>query len=329
VGVFKKLYAESWGPRLEYILRNTILSLLEYPNSTMLGIMRILTDTDFRTKVINRLTDPVVKSFWLNEYNKMQEKQRTEAISPIQNKVGQFLSSSIIRNIVGQPISSVNMRWAMDHHKIVIVNLSKGKIGEDNSALLGSMMITKFQLDAMSRADIAEKERVDFYLFVDEFQNFATSAFATILSEARKYHLSLTIANQYINQMPEDVRDAVFGNVGSIASFQVGFDDADYLQSQFNEDVLPNDLLQLPRGSIYTKLLVDSMPTNTFSANTYPPIHVEDGEKIQEKIVKVSRERYGKSRAFVEEKIKKWSESYGSDEPTPRKKEGEKKITRE
>lgn len=323
VGVFKKLYAESWGPRLEYILRNTILSLLEYPNSTMLGIMRILTDTEFRNKVINRITDPVVKSFWINEYNKMQEKQRTEAISPIQNKVGQFLSSSIIRNIVGQPVSSVNMRWAMDNHKIVIVNLSKGKIGEDNSALLGSMMITKFQLDAMSRADIPEKERVDFYLFVDEFQNFATSAFATILSEARKYHLSLTIANQYINQMPEDVRDAVFGNVGSIASFQVGFDDADYLQSQFNEEVMPNDLLQLSRGSIYIKLLVDNMPTNTFSANTYPPIQVDDAETKRIKITKVSRERYGKNRAFVEEKIKKWAETMGQETPkiSPKKKE--------
>jgi hypothetical protein len=253
----------------------------------------------------------------------MQEKQRTEAISPIQNKVGQFLSSSIIRNIVGQPVSSVNMRWAMDNHKIVIVNLSKGKIGEDNSALLGSMMITKFQLDAMSRADIPEKERVDFYLFVDEFQNFATSAFATILSEARKYHLSLTIANQYINQMPEDVRDAVFGNVGSIASFQVGFDDADYLQSQFNEEVMPNDLLQLSRGSIYIKLLVDNMPTNTFSANTYPPIQVDDAETKRIKITKVSRERYGKNRAFVEEKIKKWAETMGQETPkiSPKKKE--------
>lgn len=311
VGVFKKLYAESWGPRLEYILRNTILSLLEYPNSTMLGIMRILTDTDFRTKVVNRITDPVVKAFWLSEYNKMQDRQRTEAISPIQNKVGQFLSSTIIRNIVGQPISSINMRWAMDHRKIVVVNLSKGKIGEDNSALLGSMMITKFQLDAMSRADIPEKERIDFYLFVDEFQNFATSAFATILSEARKYRLSLTIANQYIAQMPEDVRDSVFGNVGSLVSFQVGYDDADYLQSQFNEEVTPNDLLQLPRGSVYTKLLVDNMPTTMFSANTYPPVHVDGGEEVREKVIKVSRERYGKKKEVVEEKIKRWADTIG------------------
>jgi hypothetical protein len=253
----------------------------------------------------------------------MTEKQRTEAISPIQNKVGQFLSSSIIRNIVGQPISSINIRWAMDHKKIMIVNLSKGKIGEDNSALLGSMMITKFQLDAMSRADIPEQDRVDFYLFVDEFQNFATSAFATILSEARKYHLNLTIANQYINQIPEDVRDAVFGNVGSIVSFQVGFDDAEYLQSQFNEEVTPNDLLQLHRGSIYIKLLVDNMPTNTFSANTYPPIQVDDAETKRIKIMKVSRERYGKNRAFVEEKIKKWTETMAQEKTKQPKKEND------
>ncbi len=325
VGVFKKLYAESWGPRLEYILRNTILSLLEYPNSTMLGIMRILTDEEFRAKVVNKISDPVVKTFWLTEYNKFSEKQRIEAISPIQNKVGQFLSSNIVRNIVGQPKSAFSLRWAMDNKKIVVVNLSKGKIGEDNSALLGSMIITKFQLDAMSRANIEEKDRVDFYLYVDEFQNFATNAFATILSEARKYRLNLAIANQYITQMPEEVRDAVFGNVGTIVAFQVGFDDGEVLSSQFNETVIPADLLQLPRGSVYMRMLVDNMPTDAFSAHTSPPVTVADDMAGREKVMKVSRERYGTKKELVEEKIKKWTESFATPEP-PRKgpRDGEK-----
>jgi hypothetical protein len=239
VGIFKKLYAESWGPRLEHILRNTILTLLETPNATMLGITRMLQDYDYRQKIIKKIEDPIVKNFWLSEFERLTEKQRMEAISPVLNKVGQFLSSSIVRNIVGQPKSEIDLRFAMDHQRIVIVNLSKGKIGEDNSALLGSMIITKFQLDAMSRANIPERDRVDFYLYIDEFQNFATDAFATILSEARKYKLNLTIANQYIAQMPDEVRDAVFGNVGSLLSFQLGFDDAEHLSGQFSEEVLP------------------------------------------------------------------------------------------
>src|SRR3989338_8889518 len=254
VGIFKKIYADSWGPRLEHILRNTILALLEYPGTTMLGITRILQDDDFRKKVVKKIEDPVVKSFWLDEFAKMQDKFRIEAISPIQNKVGQFLSSPTIRNIVGQPKSTIDLRFAMDKGKIVIINLSKGKIGEDNSALLGAMFITKFQLDAMSRANVPEKDRKDFYLYVYEFQNFATDSFATILSEARKYKLNLTMANQYIAQMPEEVRDAVFGNVGSVLALQLGFDDAEYFSNQFSEDVLPNGIVSLPKYTAYTKL---------------------------------------------------------------------------
>ena len=251
LGVFKKLYADSWGPRLEHILRNTILALIEFPNTSILGIPRMLVDADFRRKVVKNVTDPMVKSFWLDEFEKMPDRQRTEAISPIQNKVGQFLSSPVIRNIVGQVKSSLDLRFAMDRGKIIIVNLSKGKIGEDNSALLGAMLITKFQLDAMSRADIPEKERKDFYLYVDEFQNFATDSFATILSEARKYRLNLTMANQYIEQMSEEVRSAVFGNVGTLVAFQVGYDDASYFESQFSEEVLANDIVALPKYQTY------------------------------------------------------------------------------
>ncbi len=307
VGIFKKLYAESWGPRLEHILRNTILALLEYPSATMLGITRMLQDADFRAKVIKKIDDPIVKGFWLNEFEKYGEKQRMEAISPVLNKVGQFLSSSIMRNIVGQPKSEIDLRYAMDHQRIVIVNLSKGKIGEDNSALLGSMIITKFQLDAMSRANIPEKDRVDFYLYVDEFQNFATDSFATILSEARKYRLNLTMANQYIAQMPEEVRDAVFGNVGSTVSFQVGFDDAEVISSQFSEEVMPPDLVSMSKYTAYSKLLIDGMPSKTFSLNTMPPVELDIEAGRRDKIIRISRERYSQTREVVEDKIKRWS----------------------
>lgn len=308
VGIFKKIYADSWGPRLEHILRNTILSLLEYPNTTLLGITRVLQDSDFRRKVVAKISDPIVKSFWVNEFEKMQPKFQIEAISPILNKVGQFLSSPIIRNIVGQPKSAVHFRFLMDNKRIVIVNLSKGKIGEDCSSLLGAMVVTKFQLDAMSRSDVPEKERQDFYLYVDEFQNFATESFATILSEARKYRLNLTMANQYIAQMPDEVRDAVFGNVGTILSFQIGFDDAEYISQQFGEEVLPPDLVSLSKYTAYTRLLIDNMPSKTFSLSTLPPVEVDFEEGRREKIQKVSREKFTKKRELVEDKIKRWSE---------------------
>ena len=307
VGIFKKIYAESWGPRLEHILRNTILALLEYPGTTMLGITRILQDDDFRKKIVKKIEDPVVKSFWINEFGKMTDRFRTESIAPIQNKVGQFLSSHTIRNIVGQPKSTVDLRFCMDKGKIVVINLSKGKIGEDNSALLGAMFITKFQLDAMSRASIPEKDRKDFYLYVDEFQNFATDSFATILSEARKYRLNLTMANQYIAQMPDEVRDAVFGNVGSVLSFQVGFDDAEYIAQQFAEEVLPNDLVSLSKYTAYMRLLIEGMPSKTFSLGTLPPPNFEVDEDRMNVVRKVSRERYSKKVDLIQEKIKRWS----------------------
>ncbi len=313
VGIFKKIYAESWGPRLEHILRNVILSLLEYPNTTMLGIPRILQDQDFRKKVIRKIQDPLVKSFWINEFEAMEPRMRIEAISPILNKVGQFLSSPIVRNMLGQVNSKVDLRYAMDNNKIVIVNLSKGKIGEDNSSLLGSMLITKFQIDAMSRANVPEKDRVDFYLYVDEFQNFATDAFATILSEARKYKLNLTMANQYIAQMPEEVRDAVFGNVGSILSFQVGFDDAEYLSQQYGEEVLPNDLVNLSKYTCYMRLLIDGMPSKTFSLTTLPPPVFDMDADRKEKVIRLARERYCASRAVVEDKISRWSKGIDID----------------
>lgn len=304
VGIFKKIF-ESWGPRLEYILRNTILALLDYPNSTLLGITRLLVDKDYRKKVVEKIQDPVIRDFFINEYEKYDPKFRNEAIAPIQNKVGQFLSSSTIRNIIGQPVSTFNIEKLMNEGKILLINLSIGKIGEDNSALLGSMMITKIQLAAMSRANIAEKNRRDFYLYVDEFQNFATESFAVILSEARKYRLNLILTNQYIAQMPEDVAKAIFGNVGTLISFRVGSTDANFLVKEFEPVFDANDMVNLDNYHIYSKMAIDGVTRPAFSAITLPPTTSKIGNK--DKIIKVSRERYSKPKAFVEEKIKEWS----------------------
>jgi len=307
VGIFKKIFGDSWGPRLEHILRNTILALLEYPNTTLISIPLMLTSDVYRNKVVNKITDPVVKKFWTWEFAKMAPNQKVEAAGPILNKVGQFLSSSILRNVLWQPKNSFSVRWAMDNQKIIIVNLSKGKIWEDASSLLGAMMVTKFQMDAMSRADIIESKRQDFYLYVDEFQNFATDSFATILSEARKYKLNLVMANQYIDQMQESVRWAVFGNVWSIVSFQVWYHDASILKEVFAWEVLEEDLMNLSKYDIYLKQLVDGMPSNIFSAGTFPPYYKDDEifHARYEKILKVSREKYSKPRKEVENRINK------------------------
>ena len=306
IGVFKKIWADSWGPRLEYVLRNAILALLEYPGSTLLGIMRMLVDKQYRNKVIEKTQDPVVKSFWTEEFAKYPDRFAAEAVAPIQNKVGQFLSNPLIRNIVGQVKSSIDMREIMDKEKILILNLSKGRIGEDTSALLGAMIITKLQLAAMSRVDIPEQERKDFYLYVDEFQNFATEAFATILSEARKYRLDLILAHQYITQMPEVVCDAVFGNVGTIISFRIGAADAEFLEKEFEPVFAMNDLVNLSKYNIYLKLMIDGVASRAFSATTLPPPDQSE-ESYRQKIIKVSRERYGRDRSKIEEKIIRWS----------------------
>jgi hypothetical protein len=306
VGVFKKIWADSWGPRLEYILRNAILGLLEYPGSTLLGVTRILVDKSYRERVVEKITDPVVKSFWVDEFTQWNDRTLAEVISPIQNKVGQFLSSALIRNIVGQTVSSFDVRKIMDDRKILIMNLSKGRLGEDNSALLGAMMITKIQLAAMGRVDIPEETRADFYLYVDEFQNFATESFANILSEARKYHLNLILANQYVNQIDEKVRDAIFGNAGSIISFRVGAMDAEFLEKEFEPVFMMNDIVNLPKYNIYLKLMIDGIAGDAFSATTLPPIALEDAGN-DEKVIAVSRERYSGSKEDVEDKIRRWS----------------------
>ena len=307
IGVFKKIWADSWGPRLEYILRNAILALLEYPGSTLLGVTRILVDKKYRERVVDKVTDPVIRQFWVDEFPKWSDKVLQEVVSPIQNKVGQFLSSSLIRNIVGQTKSSFDIREIMDSRKILILNLSKGRIGEDNSALLGAMMITKIQLAAMGRVDIEEDTRNDFYLYVDEFQNFATESFANTLSEARKYHLNLILANQYITQIDEKVRDAIFGNAGTIISFRVGAMDAEFLEKEFEPVFMQNDIVNLPKYNIYLKLMIDGIAGDAFSAKVLPPVYIEDTMENEEKIIASSRERYASSKEEVEDNISRWS----------------------
>lgn len=306
IGVFQKLWADSWGPRLEYILRNSILAILDYPNSTLLGITRMLSDKTFRKKVVEKIQDPVVKAFWIKEFAGYADKFASEAVSPIQNKVGQFLSSSLIRNIVGQVKSSIDLRQIMDEGKILIMNLSKGRIGEDNSELLGAMMITKIQLAAMSRVNIHEVERRDFYLYVDEFQNFATDSFANILSEARKYRLNLIMGHQYIEQLSEKVKFAVFGNVGTLVVFRVGATDAEELVKEFTPVFTEEDLVNLPKYNVCLKLMIDGVASDPFSARGLAPLTKEEETGNEEKVIRVSRERYAGQREEVEEKIMRW-----------------------
>jgi len=311
MGVFKKLWENLWSARMEYILNNAILALLDNPGSTLLGINRMLSDADFRRKIVANVQDPVVKQFWLVEFASYQEKYAQEAVAPIQNKIGQFLSASVIRNIVAQVKSTINIRQLMDEQKIVIINLSKGRIGEDNMRLLGGLLITKLQLSAMERVDQPEHERKDFYMYVDEFQNFATESFAGILSEARKYRLCLTMAHQYIAQLSDEVREAVFGNVGTIVTFRVGSPDAAYMETEFAPRFLPEDIINLPKYNIYLKLLIDGVTSQPFSAQTLPPIAKRTGS--EEKVIKVSRERYTTPRADIADKIMKWT-GMGDDE---------------
>jgi CxxC-x17-CxxC domain-containing protein len=306
MGVFKKIWPDVWSARMEYILNNTILALLEYPGATLLGVNRMLSDPEYRKKVVDKITDPVVKAFWVNEFSRYSQTYETEATAAIQNKVGQFISAPLIRNIIGQVRSSIDMREVMDKQKILILNLSKGRIGEDNSTLLGALLITKLQLAAMSRVDIPEEKRKDFYLYVDEFQNFATESFATILSEARKYRLALILAHQYIAQMEEKVRDAVFGNVGTIISFRVGAEDAEHLEKEFSPEFMAQDIVNLAKYQIYLKLMIDGLAGRPFSGNTLPPFP-GPLQSNRDKIIKVCREKYGTFRKEVEESINEWA----------------------
>ncbi|MGC9611096.1 MAG: CxxC-x17-CxxC domain-containing protein [Minisyncoccia bacterium] len=311
MSIFTKIWSGVWSARMEYIMNNAILALLDTPGSTLLGITRLLVDKEYRQKIVGNIKDPVVKAFWLNEYEEWKDQFRNEAIAPIQNKVGQFLSTSVVRNIVGQSKSTVDIFDIMNTGKIFIVNVSKGRIGEDNSALLGAMLITKIQLAAMERVRVPEDERVDFYLYVDEFQNFATDSFANILSEARKYRLDLILAHQYIGQLVTDVstkvRDAVFGNVGTMMAFRVGAADAEFLEKEFEPEFTPQDFVNLPNYTIYLKLMVDGVTSRPFSAKTLAPFKVESSAEMVKKIIDNSMRRYARPSWVVEKEINEWS----------------------
>lgn len=308
MSAFKKIWVDAWSARMEYILNNVILALLEYPDSTLLGVNRMLTDKNYRKKVVDNITDPSTRSFWVDEFAKYTDRYTQEATPAIQNKVGQFTANPLIRNIIGQPKSTFDMRKVMDEKKILIINLSKGRIGEGNANLLGSMLITKLYLAAMSRADLQEGElrkMPNFYLFVDEFQSFANESFADILSEARKYKLNLTIAHQYIEQMPEEVRFAVFGNVGTMITFRVGAYDAEVLEKEFAPKFFADDLVNLGFTQIYLKLMINGVSSHPFSARTLPPIKVPEVSSKPQVITR-SRELYSNSRTEVDKAISDW-----------------------
>jgi hypothetical protein len=302
IGVLKRMFGESWGPRLEYILRYTLLALLDRPSTTMLDITRMLTDKKFRAETLSYCKDTVVLNFWNVEFASWNDKFASEAISPVLNKVGAFTANPIIRNIIGQPKSTFDIRQIMDEGKILIVNLSKGLIGEDNASILGSFLVTKIQLASMSRSNIERiEDRRPFYLYVDEFQNFATDSFATILSEARKYGLNLTVANQYISQMSDTVRDAVFGNVGTMISFRVSADDAPMLAKQFEPQFEPNDLLQMHNRNFIINMVIKGEKAPAFNATTLslPAPQIDNTGRIIEN----TRLNYSRPRAEVEREI--------------------------
>ena len=301
LSVFKKIWPEFWGPRLEHILRHSLFTLLEFPQSTLLDLPKLLTDKEFRKKALRFLTNQQVREFWLSEFEKYSAWLRSEAISPILNKMGQFLTNLPLRNIVGQRENTFDLRKVMDERKILILNLAKGKIGEENCSLLGAMMVTKIQLAALSRVDLPEEKRVPFYLYVDEVHNFVTLSFADILSEARKYGLNLILSHQYIEQLDEKIRSAVLGNVGTIISFRLGAEDAKYLAKEFSPVFTESDLVNLPNYHIYLKLMINGRTSQPFSAVTLAPPERE--LSFKEDIIKLSRHKYTRPREEVEREI--------------------------
>ena len=273
-------------------LRENIISLLEIPDVTLIDALRILSEPDYRKRVVPLIKDQVIRNFWENEFEKMNDKLRTDAVSPIQNKVGQFVSSKMIRNIIGSPKSTINLEEIMNEGKILILNLSQGKLGEDNAALLGAMIITQIQLAAMNRTFMKEEDRRDFFLYVDEFQNFATSSFIKILSEARKYRLAITLANQYIDQLDETIQRAIFGNAGTLATFVTGANDASLLTKEFAELYSQNELVSLGKFEIVVKLSIDGMTSMPSPAKTLPLPNLKNDNR--ETVIRLSKERYGR-----------------------------------
>lgn len=301
ISIFKKIWSEFWGPRLEHILRYSLFTLLEYPESTLLDVTRLLTEKKFRDNVVRSIQSPLIKAFWINEFEKYSPWLKAEATAPILNKLSQFLTNLPLRNIIGQHLNRFHMQEVMNTGKILIVNLSKGKLGEDNSSLLGSMIVTEIYLCALRRATIPESERRPFYLYVDEFHNFITLSFADMLSETRKYGLNMVLAHQYISQLHDEVRDAIFGNVGTIISFRVGVDDAAYLAKEFKPIFGETDLINLPNFHIYLKLMIDGVASQPFSATTLSLPTQTLSDPIS--IIEESRKKYCTSRKEVENEM--------------------------
>lgn len=322
LSAFRKIWVDAWSARMEYILSNTLLALLEYDGATLLDVNRMLINKNFRKKVVENVKDPIVRSFWVDEFATYTDRYTQDATPAIQNKVGQFTSNPLIRNIIGQPKSSFDIRQLMDDKKILIMNLSKGRVGEVNATLLGSMLVTKIYLAAMSRADVpaAELQKLpSFYFYVDEFQNFANQSFADILSEARKYKLNLIIAHQYVEQMEEEVRDAVFGNVGTTVAFRVGPFDAETLETIFNPQFTATDLVNLGFAQVYMTLMIDGVGSPPFSATTLPPFDMAP-DSHPERVIASSRGQYGAPRAQVEDAIRKWQEESVPNQEQPKPK---------
>ena len=304
VGAFKGIWRDSWGPRLEYILYNAVSALLDCRNATLLGVNRMLTDPTFRAKVIRQIKDPFIRAFWAEEYEGYDERFKREAIAPIQNKIGQFLLNPVVRNILGQIKTKVSISFMMDSGRLFIANLSKGSLGHEKANLLGSLIVTQFQLGAMARSNRPEEERRDFYLFIDEFQNFSTDVFASILAEARKYRSCLILSHQYIDQLSLSIRQAVFGNVGTLISFRVGYADAEMMEKEFGKAFPASALADLGRYEAVVKLLQDGTNREPFRAKMLSPLENRIGRK--EKLIARSRERFAMRRTVIEDKLNRW-----------------------
>lgn len=308
VGAFKSIWRDSWGPRLEYILYNAIAALLDCPNATLLGVNRLLTDPAYRGWVIRQIKDPFIREFWTNEYASYDPRFQREAIAPIQNKLGQFLFNPLIRNILGQVKTRVSIPFVMDNQRLFIANLSKGRLGHDKANLLGSLLTTQFQLAAMARAKRSEDQRRDFYLFIDEFHNFSTDAFASILAEARKYRLCLTLSHQYIAQLAIPIRQAVFGNVGTVIAFRIGHQDGEVLEKEFGKTFPASAFADLERYEVVVKLLEDGTAKEPFRARTLPPLRSSLGREAS--LIARSRERFAQPRKTVEGKLNQWAANW-------------------
>ena len=306
VEAFKGIWRDSWGPRLEYILHNTLAALLDNEGVTILGVTRMLSDAEFRRRVVRNIKDPMVRYFWVAEFEGYDPRFMAEAVAPVQNKVGQFLMNAPVRNVLGQFKNRIDFRFVMDRERIFIANLSKGKLGADKSNLLGSLVTTQFQLAAMRRAGMPEEERKDFFLFIDEFQNFTTGSFALILSEARKYRLCMTLSHQYMDQLSEEVRKAVLGNVGSIVSFRVGSTDAEILEREFAGTFVATQFMDLTNYEIFVRLLWNGISVEGFRGMTSPPPSAKYGR--HEIVIRRSRERFAMRREIIEDKIRRWSD---------------------